>query len=323
MTEEKALELAGDRSLAYADAGNALSSTLVLFFHGVFGVGDASHPSPVLISKNVHYVAPTLPGWGNSSPLSKSTPYYVGLANDISALIQHLHPNDNNLKLYISGGSYGTVPAQMLYGAPFDIFPLGRNIAGCLLLAPCSPFRYHTDYTKNMTMPTYLSIGPPSQNIPFRLLQRLAVSAIGGKMKTEASAEKFIRSTLFDKMEAEELAAFNAWREANGKEVGEVEQSIASNVVKSVSKSWEGFMEVSDVLHSDWGFRPDVLDADHTKRPVLVVGSAGDTMTPDAMAKWLAATYKNSKYKSISGGHLAAMFHLNEIFSEFLDGVQL
>jgi pimeloyl-ACP methyl ester carboxylesterase len=220
----------------------------------------------------------------------------------------------------VAGGSYGTVPAQMLYGAPFDIFPPGRYLAGCLILAPFSPLRYHKGYTKSMTMANYISVGPPSQIIPFRLLQRLVVMGIGGRLNTEEKAEKFIRETLFDKMGEEELAAFNKWKETQNRAEGQVEKGMAKNVVKSVSKTWEGFMEVADVAHSDWGFCPDALDEDHTKRPIFIVASAGDTLAPDDMAKWLAAAYKNATLKSITGGHLASLFHLEEIWAEFLVG---
>ncbi|KAF9469031.1 Alpha/Beta hydrolase protein [Collybia nuda] len=318
MTQEYTLELPGGRTLSYARNGSPSSSTLVIFFHGVFGVGDAANPSAVLTAKKVHFVAPTLPGWGNSSPVPGTVPYHIGLAADMAALIKHLYPDDSNLKLYVGGGSYGTIPAQMLYGASFDIFPPGRYLAGCLVLAPFSPLRYHKGYSKTMTTSNYISIGPPSQIIPFRLLQRLIVVGIGGKLKTEEKAEKFIRETLFDNMEEEELAAFKKWRETQGRAEGEVERNMAKNVVKSVSKTWEGFMQVADVAHSDWGFRPDTLDDDHVKRPIFVVASAGDTLAPDDMARWLVATYKNAVLKSITGGHLASLFHLEEIWSEFL-----
>ncbi|RDB22740.1 hypothetical protein Hypma_010358 [Hypsizygus marmoreus] len=322
MSEELSLELPGGRTLAYAHSGNPNSSVLLIFFHGVCGIGDASNPNPVLDAKNIHFVAPTLPGWGTSSPLPASTPYHVGLAADMTALIKHLYPDDSNLKLYVSGGSYGTIPAQMLYGAPFDIFPPGLYLEGCLVLAPFSPFRYHKDYTKSMTTPNWISVGPPSQLVPFRLVQRLIVLVMSRQTNTEARAEKFIRGTLFDNMGEEEKAAFEKWKAAHGKKDGELERSMARNVVKSMARTWAGFLEVSDVAHSDWGFRPDALDADHARRPIMVVASVGDTMAPDAMAKWLVANYKNAKLKSVTGGHLASLFHLDEIYEEFLEGVQ-
>jgi len=318
-TSEKYLELSDGRTLVYAESGNSSSSILVLFFHGMFGVGVASNTSKVLLEKDLHYIAPTLPGWGASSARNKDKPYSVGIASDITALIDHLHPHDLNLKIYIAGGSYGTVPAQMLYGAPFDVFPYGRYLAGCMLMAPFSPPRFHTDYTKTMTMANYISIGPPSQYIPFKLVPRLVALMVHQKVKTLESAEQFIRSHLFDQMKEEESVAFKNWKEDNGQADGQVERRFAENMMTSVQYTWEGCMEVADVLHGDWGFNPAELDEEHNKRPILLVSADGDIMAPDANAKWLAATYKNARYRSISGGHLASMYHMNDLWRQFLE----
>lgn len=111
MNEPKFLALSGGRTMAYANAGDTSSSTAVLFFHGFFSAGDASRPSPVIIEKGVHFVAPTLPGWGQSSPPNNTLTYAASLAADITALLNHLYPRSTDLKLYIGGGSYGTVSA--------------------------------------------------------------------------------------------------------------------------------------------------------------------------------------------------------------------
>ena len=315
---EKYLELSDGRSLAYAESGNSSSSTLVLYLHGTFTIGRASD-SKVLMEKGVHYISPTLPGWGTSSPRNKDKTFALGLASDITALIDHLHPHDLNLKIYIAGGSFGTVPAQMLYGAPFDVFPYGRYVAGCMLLGPISPPRYHTDYTKSLTTANYISIGPPSRYVPFKLVPRLVAFMIYRQTKTVEDAERFIRSLLFDKMKEEESAAFKKWKEENGKEDGELERQMAEDVKASVQYSWEGCLDAPDVIHEDWGFNPSQLDDEHNKRPVFIVTTDGDTMTPDANAKWLAASYKNSRYQSLPGGHIAAMFHMNDLWRQFLE----
>lgn len=318
-SDEKYLELSDGRTLAYSESGNNSSSTLVIFFHGMFGIGVSSKSSKILLEKDVHSISPTLPGWGVSSPRNQDKPYSVGIASDITALIDHLHPHDLNLKIYIAGGSYGTVPAQMLYGAPFDVFPYGRYLAGCMLLAPFSPPRFHTDYTRSMTMGNYIAIGPPSQYIPFKLVPRLMAYMINRKVKTLEGAEQFIRSNLFDHMKEEESTAFRKWKEENGKVDGQVEREFAENMMKSVQYTWEGCMETADVIHGDWGFNPALLDDEHNKRPILLVSTDGDTMAPDANAKWLAASYKNSRYRSISGGHLASMYHLNDLWRQLLE----
>ncbi|KAF8897390.1 Alpha/Beta hydrolase protein [Infundibulicybe gibba] len=315
---EKYLQLPNGRTLAYSENGDASSPIVVMFLHGLFGVGDASRYSRVLKEKNVHLINPTLPGWGNSSPIPAGTSYHIGIASDIAALIDHLYPNATDLRLYIGGGSYGTVPAQMLYGAPFDIFPPGRHLCGCLLMAPFTPFRHHKGYAKALSSASYFSVGPPARYIPFRLIQRLASYGLGARLKTDAQAEEFIRGNLFAKMGEHELAAFQKWKREEGVADDEIEKKMAGDVLKSTCKTWDGFMEVADVIHSDWGFKPDELDVEHNARPLLVVTSTGDTMAPEGMAKWIAETYKNTKLMTVEGGHLAGLFHLTEIWAELL-----
>jgi pimeloyl-ACP methyl ester carboxylesterase len=229
----------------------------------LFGVGAVDTLQKYLVEKDVHFVAPTLAGWGKSSPRSKGIPFYVGLASDTTALIDHLHPVKERLKIYIAGGSFGTVPAQMLYGASFEVFPSGRNVVGCMVTAPLSPFKLHKDYTKSMTILNYIGIGPPSQYIPFNLLQRLGSVVFKNKINTPEKAEAFVRQTVFDKMGEEEKAEFAKWREETGKVEGQVEREFGQIVMRSVQETWEGFIETADVIHGDWGFAPNTLDEEH------------------------------------------------------------
>jgi len=315
---EKYLTLPDDRTLAYAASGNPSSSIIVIFFHGVFGVGIADTPQQVLLDKDVHYIAPTLAGWGKSSPRSKGTPYHVALASDTSALIDHLHPNKDHLEIYVSGGSYGTVPAQMLYGASFDIFPYGRYVKGCMLLAPFSPFREDKDYAKTMTMANYIMVGPPAQYIPFKIVPRLVSATIGSKFKTVEGAEAFVRSSIFDKMDDEEKATFAKWRADRGKAEGQLEREFGENIHKSVHDTWDGFTEVSDVIHGDWGYSPAALDDEHNKRPIFIVAAKGDKLAPFEMAQWLTKAYKNAHLRPLTGGHLAGIYWLDDLWKEFL-----
>ncbi len=135
---EKILDLPDGRILAYSDIGEPSSSCLVIFFHGVFNVGSATRLGKVLSDRHVR--CPDAFWLGEILPLrDKSVLYDVALAADITALIEHLHPGDPALKIYLTGGSYGTVPAQILYGAPFDIFPFGDRVMGCMVLGLISP----------------------------------------------------------------------------------------------------------------------------------------------------------------------------------------
>ncbi|KAI9574537.1 hypothetical protein HD554DRAFT_2047733 [Boletus coccyginus] len=301
-THESKLALPGGRTLAYATSGNASSATVLLYLHGAFTVGETSRPSHTTASKNIHHICPTLPGWGNTSPPPPSTSYIDCLTSDMTALLDHLYPErGRDIKLYVSGGSFGTVPAQILYGAPYDKFPYGRCIVGVLLMGSLTPFHYHKDYAKHMTWSNYLMTGPISQWFPFnRIILHLVTSVMGKKMSTVDSAEKFLRGFLFDKMDEAEREDFARWRAKEGMAEGEAERRFATNAVRSVAKSWEGFKLMPSVLHSDWGFKPDALDDEHS-RPFVML---------------------NTKVKTLRGGHIGVLYHLDDIWAEFLDGVE-
>ncbi|KAJ7512789.1 hypothetical protein B0H11DRAFT_2213352 [Mycena galericulata] len=228
--------------LSYEDTGDASSSIVVIFFHGVFSVGSAPIVlSPVLVEKKVHYVAPTLTGWGFSSPRLTPRSYAKVLKSDMTELINHLHPNTPDLRIYVGG----TVAAQMLYGASLETFP-----------------RQHI---------------------------RTAMLVISLKLKTVDKAEAWVRQHLFENAAPEEQAAFARWCESQGLEEGVYERRIATNMVKSISKSWAGFIEVANALciHSNWGFRPDLLDEEHTsRRPMMISAFIDDDLGP-GMATWL------------------------------------
>ncbi|KAJ5619433.1 hypothetical protein N7510_003417 [Penicillium lagena] len=169
--EEHILPLTNNRQLAYAHNGPITSRTVVIFFPGLFGVGSVSRVSESCRSLAAHVIALTLPGMGDTSTRDKSVPYHILLAKDINTLLAYLYPTDAFDTLYLSGGSYGTVPAQMLYGAPYELFPAGRKVAGCLLLSGFSPLKYHQDYARSLSWQNWFSFGPPTQLIPFHGIQ--------------------------------------------------------------------------------------------------------------------------------------------------------
>ncbi|KAG2146689.1 Alpha/Beta hydrolase protein [Suillus clintonianus] len=317
---EQFLPLRDGRTLAYTEAGNLSSKTVVLFLHGFFTVGNASQMSPVLLNKNVHVIAPTLPGWGNTSPPPPSTPYHDCLTSDMTMLLSHLYPdsNDRDIKLYIAGGSFGAAPAQILYGAPYDKFPFGRCISGVLLLGAPTPFRYHKDYAKHMTWAHYFMPGPIGYYMPFNLLTHLVKFVLARRLTTIEGTEAMLRQTVFDKMDQKEREVFAKWSEEHGKVPEDTVRRMAENSMKSISKSWEGFMLTPPLLHSDWGFRPDGLDKEHSRPHVLIVACKDDHMSPVAYAHYLAANYKNARVKIADGGHLGIMYHMDEVWAEFL-----
>lgn len=233
----------------------------------------------------------------------------------MNALLARTHP-DGVDALFVAGGSYGTVMAQMLYGADFGAFPAGRAIRGCLLLAGFSPFRLHATYAQCLSWANYVAVGPPS-TLPFRVLQRALRPVIAPKMRTIGDASAYLRTTFFNTDDPEERAALQRYLAERGETLDSLVSSMAENMVRSVATTWDGFMEVSDVLHSDWGFDPRQLGPEHTK-PVLVVGGSNDDMG-GATNQWIVDNYPNAVARTVPGGHISGMFHMDELWQQLVD----
>ncbi|KAG5341855.1 hypothetical protein C0989_007680 [Termitomyces sp. Mn162] len=339
--EDKSLLLADGRVLAYADNGNTSSSELVLFLHGPFAIGDASHLPAALEARNIHYVAPSLPGWGRSSPLSShartttTDAYASTLAADITALITHLHPHTHHkLRLYICAHSFGTVHAQMLYGASHAAFPLAQQLAALILLAPCSPPHCHPTYARALSWPAYILAGPPARYVPcFSLItMHIARLALAPYFTSDTSAQTLLRKYLLPPDASSDTDTDTVRQhtdeQASPNDIDELEQprpqdhferTLGRNAHRSVASSWRGFTDMPAVYHSGWGqFSPSSIE---TTCPVLVVSSENDDVAPKPMAHWLVAEYQNARLKNIPGGHVSAFSHLDEIWNEVFEMV--
>lgn len=316
--DEHLLLLPDGRTVAYSTAGDPSSKDVVIFFHGAFGIGSAPTTlAPVFIERKLFFVAPTLPGWGNTSPTPSGTPFHEQLYNDTTAVIQRLHPDIDDLRLYISGGSFGTVAAQIIYGAPYVNFPLGRCIQGMLLLAPFTPFRVHKNYASCLSWNSWLGVGPPSRIIPGNLIMRLAASAMKSKTDTREHAEAFMRDFMFKNMTEAERKLCEKWKVDKGIKDGEETRHLADGLYRSVHKSWEGFKAIPDIFHSDWGgYSPAELDDEHSK-PVLLFLTNGDRETKK-MGEWLAEKLKNARVRYGEGGHIGSMFVMDDIWADFM-----
>ena len=321
---EEQLVLPDGRTLAYSHSGPADASLLVIWFHGLFSVGDAARPSAPLRARGVRFLAPTLPGWGLTSPAPPGASFPETVVADTHALLTHLYPTYARdpaaaipLRIFLSGGSFGTCPAQIVFGAPYARFPFGHAVAGVMLAAPLSPFAEHAGYARALTWRDWVGVGPLAHALPFRALPRLMAVAVRAKVRDVPSAEGLLREMMFDKMDDEEKGKFRAFRERNGVEEGEFERRMAEGMVKSVSKSWEGFLGTADALHADWGFKIAELDEEHQrKRVVVAVGKEDKSMW--RMGKFLTTNYKNAKMIEFEGGHLAAAWAMDGIWTDIL-----
>ncbi|KAL6849625.1 hypothetical protein ACO1O0_009167 [Amphichorda felina] len=315
--EEHILDLGLGRQVAYAHNGPTASRTVVIFFSGLFSVGSAPDVPQPCRALGVHWIHPTLPGLGRSSARAAGEEYHVALARDMTALLDHLYPTGDFDRLYVGGGSYGTVPAQILYGAAYHVFPAGRKLAGCLLQAGFSPFRYHVGHAQTLSWHTWFSVGPPSQLVPFQLLQRTLSTLLALKFRTIDGVKAFLEQTLYSRMGADEQARMAEFLAGRGRTRDEFVDAAARGVVRCCEQ-WAGFHEVSDVIHSDWGFDPAALDDDHARCPVLVVGSDGDPQGGSTNA-WLGASYTSARVRTVPGGHMSTLFYTDELWREVFE----
>ena len=301
------LTLDSGRVVAYEQDGDPQSNRVLLLFAGIFVVASVRHPLPVIKEQGLHRVAVTLPGWGEASPVPSSSTFAKTIIGDITALFDHLYADTSDLKIYVMGGSFGSVPAQVVYGASFDVFPLGRNVAGLVLLAPFSPFRLHKDYAKSLNWRDWVSVGPHSQYLP---IPSLLAFVMRFKFRSIDSAEQMLRQILFDKMDEVEKEKFAAHCQKLGSTPGEFIKTWAGESVKSVENGWEGFKQCAVALHSDWGFTFP-LDAEHARGKVLIKVAKGDDLG-SGMGEYLAQNYVNSEFIVGEGGHISGIYTLND-----------
>ena len=123
-------------------------------------------------------------------------------------------------------------------------------------------------------------------------------------------------------MDAAERELYKKWREEKGYDEGQLEREMAQMNRRSVAKSWEGFMSTPEVVHSEWwgGKKLAELDEEHTKgRQVLLVAADNDDVTPRQWSEHMASKYTNARLKVIEGGHISAIFRMDDIWGEFMN----
>ncbi|KAJ3250476.1 hypothetical protein HK103_003479 [Boothiomyces macroporosus] len=318
------------RTVAYDDNGDRASNRIVVFYSGTLSVGVADLSSKYLTERGIHYIAPTMPGYGETSEPLSGVSFLRTVASDLTAILQDLHPNTKDLELYICGGSFGTIIAQMIYGAEADIFPAADQIKGMLLLAAfppakCSrdPVKANFNWMKYMTWGNWIMVGPPSRIWPLGALTTSAFSSlIASKVRTKSDSEMFIKQAIFDIMDIQEKERYNTWRENQGLSENYLVESMASMNRRSVAKSLWALKNGGDIIHGNWyengAMLEDKLNV-FQKRYVLVVAGESDTATPMKWNEYTAKFYPNSKLKRLPGSHIASLFHMEQIWKDFME----
>jgi len=98
------LRLAGGTELAYVTAGDASKPGLLLL-HGYASSSRTFRDVIPALSRVAHVVAPDLPGYGESDPLSE--PSFAGLADAVTELLRHLEVKQRFIHLHDWGAPVG------------------------------------------------------------------------------------------------------------------------------------------------------------------------------------------------------------------------
>ncbi|CAF1426117.1 unnamed protein product [Rotaria sordida] len=312
---EKYFSLSDGRQLAYTEQGDIDSNKIIIFFHGAFCVGDCSNENICYKEIGYHFIMPTLPGWGNSSSWPKNKPI-SNYPNDIHQLLSSIKKNDNqNLRITVAGGSYGSVFAQICFGTSIDIMPEIINVQSLIILSSFSAFKYHKKYTHGMSWSNYFVIGTPSIYFPF--ISKLVGVYIKKKVRNIEEVKEFVRKKFFDQMSDEEKVNLHKWEEENNKSIEWAIDMMSRNMCLSISKTITGFNDMTHVLHSDWGFEPNKLPTS-AKRKVLVVATQGDEISHMEISTYLVENYPNAELKIMNGGHLGTFFEFDTIIKNWL-----
>ena len=126
-----------------------------------------------------------------------------------------------------------------------------------------------------------------------------------------------MHTSLFDKMDNDERQKLIEWCEGCNTTRHKLIQEMSKNAVKSVGKTWDGFLSIGKVLREDWEFELP-LDDSHSWVQVLVVTSMADDLMGRGWANFIVQNFKNAWLKVLKGGHLALLTHMDDIFTEFL-----
>ncbi|OSX59718.1 hypothetical protein POSPLADRAFT_1059016 [Postia placenta MAD-698-R-SB12] len=306
--EEKILTLQHGRTLAYTSVGDPDSQTVILSFHGGMSIGfvRTQDLAPTLVAKKVHFVALTLPGWGSTSSPRGQTSYASCVISDVVALLNHLYSDTTKLRIYVAGLVFGAFAAQILYHAPFDQFPLGRQIVAMFLRHPCSPKQY------NLVEPSAVvtTSAPRAVFWYLELLMRF-------RLRSVDSAEHWIRKGS-SKLSAAHKEKYVRWLADRGYTEAEYTRDLAERTVYSVSKTWQGLRMTREVMKWEWGtFDPASLDKEHASRPILIVSPRGSRMT-----QFLVESYKNVQAVYCNTVLDMSMWNSDGFWSKLLDNTE-
>ena len=347
---ERTMTLPDGRTLAYACAGDQQSLKVVVLLHGVFGVGNIEEASGrQMAALGWRQLAPTLPGWGRSSPWPAGAPL-ADFAGDVQALLHHVLDGAAPTHLVFFGGSYGSLYAYACAAnrGARRIEPAGA-VRGLLVLGGFSPYADDDGYAaalQGMTTLNWLTVGRPSQRAITNWIHPLVGRMLRNKLVSGGlnAGLDTIRMILTGPraMKPEERAVVTEWAEAMGTTFDAWEASMARNAVLSVRDTLEGYCVVPQIINSAWGFavgdiavpnagadtpRPPLaitsrLDVPAVLPPFVVGGALRDHLAPIAMQRWVAAHIPGALMVEFQGNHIAGITSLFPLLAGIIRGIE-
>jgi pimeloyl-ACP methyl ester carboxylesterase len=280
---DEILQLPDGRNLAYRICGATKKDTttsrtteqqrhrqqLVFAFHGALGTGNFDRWSP-LFDKELGWlvVAPTLPGWGQSSPYNAGYTLQQYAEYDMQHLIRHvvetlqlLAPDDDDLddgnnvststpkmnntlsSFWCLGISYGCVHA--IACAAHLPATCNQVCSGLCLLGPHGPFDDPSGFNplQGMALPSRIGLGSLGFYWPW--LTRFTGRMVQQSVSTPDKARHFVQVNLLDAMNAAEKEQFAAAAD-------DLRQMIASGqcLHDALCESIQGYVDIPSVLRS-------------------------------------------------------------------------
>ncbi len=107
-------QLPTEAKLHYVDSGQAENRTPVILIHGLLGTAETEFPRVIeWLSKDYHVIAPTLRGYGKSTPKPRTFPhdFYQRDADDVVTLMDALQLEKAHIIGYSDGGEIALIAA--------------------------------------------------------------------------------------------------------------------------------------------------------------------------------------------------------------------
>lgn len=340
LPDEESILLPDGRLLSFTQCGDMTSSNVIIFFHGVFGVGVAEN-SNFYQKLGYRSICPSLPGWGTSSPWPRSLPLSA-FASDISFLLNFVMGDVPLKTLVIGGGSYGTVWAySVAANKPPDLMKKiePRNcIKGLLILGGFSPFREHKGCTEQMTWLNWLTVSRPATYFPLRYLHPFAGLLISSKIKGNIDGSLVLLRQILTgpkAMTSEEKNDVEAWAQQNGSSFADWEYKMARNMSLSLLHTLEGYDFVPTLINADWGFKLEdikigmpsptqlapIHDVPAVLPSVVVVGAQRDHLSPLPLQRYVAEHIPGAQLIELPGNHISVVTNVTNLIAAVIAGI--